>query len=56
MSGDSEAMSERTRSICMGSNDNFSSPRMEYSSDNSLVSDKSSSLESSSGEASPLGR
>ena len=56
MSGDSEAMSERTRSIRMGSNDNLSSPRTEYSSDDSLVSDRSSSLESSSGEASPLGR
>ena len=56
MSGDSEAMSERTRSIHMGSNDNFSSPRTEYSSDNSLVSNRSLSLESSSGEASPLGQ
>ena len=56
MPGDSEAMSERTRSIRMGSNDNLSSPRTEYSSDDSLVSDRSSSLESSSGEASPLGR
>ena len=55
MSRDSEAMSERTQSIRMGSNDNLSSPRMEYSSDDSLVSDRSSSLESSSREASPSG-
>nr|POF23438.1 hypothetical protein CFP56_07350 [Quercus suber] len=56
MSGDNEATSERTSLICMGSNDNLFSPRLEYYSDDSLVFDRSSSLESSLGEASPSGR
>ena len=42
--------------IRMGSDDDLSSPRMEYSSNDSSESNRSSSLESSSGEASPLGR
>lgn len=53
---DSEARSERTPSIRMGSNDDLSSPRTKYSSDNSLVSDRGSSSKSSSGEASPSGQ
>lgn len=39
----------------MGSDNDLFSPRLEYYSDDSLVFDRSSSLESSLGEASPLG-
>lgn len=55
MSGDSVAKSEHTPSIHMGSDDYLSSPRMEYSSDDLSISDKSSSSESLLSEASPLG-
>ena len=51
MFGDNEATSKRTPSIHMGSNDDLSSFRMEYSSDNLSVSDRSSSSDPSSGEA-----
>ena len=56
MSGDSEVTSKHTSSIRMGTDDDLSSPRLEYSSDDSSISDRSSSSESSSGEASPSGR
>ena len=56
MFGDSELISERAPSICMGSDDDLSSPRPKYSSDDSLVSDRSSFSESSLGEASSSGR
>ena len=49
MSRDSEVTSKHTSSIRMGSNDNLSSPRLKYSSDNLSVSDRSSSSESSLG-------
>ena len=55
MFGDSETTSKHTSSIRMGTDDDLSSPRLEYSSDDSSVSDRSSSSESSSGEASPSG-
>ena len=56
MFGDSEATSKHTSSIRMGTDDDLSSPRLEYSSNDSSVSDRSSSSESSSGKASPSGR
>ena len=43
MSGNSEVTSERTLSICMGLDDDMSSPRTVYSFDDSSVSDRSSS-------------
>ena len=48
--------SERTLSICMGLDDNLSSPKPEYSFDDSSVFDRSSSSESSSGKASLSGQ
>ena len=56
MSRDSKAMSEHTPSICIGSDDDISSPRTMYFSDDSSVSDKSSSSDPSSGDASLLGQ
>ena len=57
MSGDSEATSERTPSVCMSSNNDLSShSRLEYSSDDLLVSDRESAFDPSLEEASPLGQ
>ena len=56
MSGDSEATSERTPSIRMGSNNDQSSPRTEYFSNDLSVSDRSLSSNSSLGKASLSGR
>ena len=56
MSRDSKAMSEHTPSIRIGSDDDISSPRMMYSSDDLSVSDKSLSSDPSSGDASLSGR
>ena len=52
MSRDSKAMSEHTPSIRIGLDDDISSPRTMHSFDDSSVSDKSSSLDPSSGDAS----
>nr|POE53066.1 hypothetical protein CFP56_06919 [Quercus suber]POE82325.1 hypothetical protein CFP56_50296 [Quercus suber] len=52
MFGDSEAMSEHTPSIHIGSDDDMSSPRTMYSSENSSISDRSSSSDPSSEDAS----
>ena len=57
MSGDSKAMSERTSSVRISSDDDLSShSRLEYSLDDSLVSDRESASDPSLEEASLLGR
>lgn len=56
MSRDSEATSECTRSIRMGSDDDLSSPRINYSFNDSSVSDRSLSSKSLSREANRSGR
>ena len=54
MSGGSEAISDRTPSMSIGLDDDLSShSRLRYSSDNSLVSDRESTSNPSSEEASP---
>lgn len=56
MSRDSEATSDHTPSIRMGSDDDLSShSRLGYSSDESSVSDRESASDPSSEEASPSG-
>ena len=52
MSRDSKAMSEHTPSIRISLDDDISSPRTMYSSDDSSISDKRSSSDPSSGDAS----
>ena len=57
MSGDSKAMSEHTSSVRISSDDDLSShSRLEYSLDDSLVSDRESASDPSLEEASLLGR
>ena len=56
MSKDSEAMSDRTLSVCMGSNDELSShSRLKYSSKDSSVFDRELASDPSLEEASPSG-
>ena len=55
MSGDSKATSDHTSSVCIGSDNDLSShSRLGYSSDESLVSDRESTSDPFSEEASPL--
>ena len=57
MSGDSKAMSERTPSVCISSDNDLSShSRLEYSLDDSLASDRESASDPFLEEASLLGR
>ena len=53
---DSEAMSDRTPSICMGLDDDLSNPRLESMSEGSSVSNRESMSNPPSEEANPFGR
>lgn len=55
MSGDSKATSDRMSSVCMGSDNDLSNPRLESKSKGSSVSNRESASDPPSEEASPFG-